>query len=102
MALFTVNTGCKGGLLLSWEWELEIPQLATSVFFMPGTFVKNGDKHSGCAQSDCQVSDGGRRVGSVRHTSSWHMGKADHPHVNRPLQARPEFAPNLQKCACKI
>ena len=40
MALFTVNTGCKGGLLLSWEWELAIPQLATSVFFMPGTFVK--------------------------------------------------------------
>ena len=37
MALFTVNTGCKGGPLLSWEWELAIPQLVTSVFIMPGT-----------------------------------------------------------------
>ena len=37
MALFTVNTGCKGGLLLSWEWELAIPQLVTSDFIMPGT-----------------------------------------------------------------
>ena len=44
MALFAVNTGCRDqevcGLL--WEWELEVPELSTSVFIIPGNHVKNG------------------------------------------------------------
>jgi integrase len=45
MALFAVNTGCRDGEVcaLRWEWEVQVPELATSVFIVPGRFVKNGD-----------------------------------------------------------
>lgn len=45
MALFAVNTGCRDGEVchLRWEWEVRIPELGTSIFRIPGTFVKNGD-----------------------------------------------------------
>lgn len=45
MALFKVNTGnreeevCK----LRREWEIAVPELNTSVFIIPGTYVKNGE-----------------------------------------------------------
>src|SRR5271157_379379 len=43
MALFKVNTGCRDqevcGLL--WEWEVQIPELDTSVFIIPQHRVKN-------------------------------------------------------------
>lgn len=46
MALFAVNTGCRESEIcaLRWEWEMPIPQLDTSVFLVPGEFVKNGDE----------------------------------------------------------
>ncbi len=46
MALFTVNTGCRDGEVcnLRWEWEMEVPQLNSSVFLIPGQRVKNGDE----------------------------------------------------------
>jgi integrase len=45
MALFAVNTGCRDQEIcaLRWAWEVEVPQLATSVFIVPGNRVKNGD-----------------------------------------------------------
>ncbi len=45
MALFAVNTGCRDGEVcnLQWEWEVQVPQLKTSVFIIPGQYVKNGD-----------------------------------------------------------
>ena len=44
MALFKVNTGCRDAEVcgLRWEWELELPELETSVFVIPGDRVKNG------------------------------------------------------------
>lgn len=44
MALFKVNTGCRDGEVcgLRWEWEIEVPELETSVFLIPGNRVKNG------------------------------------------------------------
>lgn len=44
MALFKVNTGCRDAEVceLRWEWELEVPELETSVFVIPGDRVKNG------------------------------------------------------------
>jgi integrase len=44
MALFAVNTGCRDAEIccLRWEWEVEVPELATSVFIVPGSQVKNG------------------------------------------------------------
>lgn len=43
MALFAVNTGCREAEIcgLRWEWEVEIPQLETSAFIIPGEKVKN-------------------------------------------------------------
>src|SRR5689334_14357929 len=45
MALFAVNTGCRDQEIcnLRWEWEVEVPELATSVFIIPGARVKNGE-----------------------------------------------------------
>ncbi|MBK6512200.1 MAG: tyrosine-type recombinase/integrase [Haliea sp.] len=41
-ALFTVNTGCRDQEVcqLRWEWEVEIPELKTSVFVLPETISK--------------------------------------------------------------
>ena len=44
MALFAVNTGCRDAEIcgLRWDWEVRVPELATSVFMVPGSRVKNG------------------------------------------------------------
>ncbi len=43
MCLFAVNTGCREGEIcaLKWEWEIQVPELETSVFIIPATKVKN-------------------------------------------------------------
>ncbi len=45
MALFAVNTGCRDSEIcnLRWDWEVKVPTLNTSVFIVPGEFVKNAD-----------------------------------------------------------
>ena len=45
MALFKVNTGCREAEVckLRWEWEVKVPELETSVFIIPNTYVKNGE-----------------------------------------------------------
>lgn len=45
MALFAVNTGCRDGEIcsLQWSWKIDVPQLDTAVFIIPGEKVKNGD-----------------------------------------------------------
>jgi len=46
MALFAVNTGCRDSEVcnLRWDWEVQVPQLKTSVFIVPSEYVKNGDE----------------------------------------------------------
>lgn len=46
MALFAVNTGCRDQEVcnLQWDWEVEVPELGTCVFLIPGTKVKNGEE----------------------------------------------------------
>jgi len=41
-ALFAVNTGCREQEIcqLRWEWEVEIPELETSVFILPESITK--------------------------------------------------------------
>jgi integrase len=43
-ALFAVNTGCREQEIcqLRWEWEVEIPDLETSVFILPESLTKTG------------------------------------------------------------
>lgn len=45
MARFKVNTGNREEevCILRWEWEVAVPELNTSVFVIPATFVKNGE-----------------------------------------------------------
>ena len=45
MALFAVNNGCKDSEVcnLQWSWKVDVPQLDTAVFIIPGEQVKNGD-----------------------------------------------------------
>ena len=44
MALFKVNTGLREQevVKLSWQWEVQVPELDTSIFVVPRGFVKNG------------------------------------------------------------
>lgn len=44
MALFKVNTGLREQEVvnLSWSWEVQVPELETSVFVVPRKWVKNG------------------------------------------------------------
>jgi integrase len=46
MALFAVNTGCRDGEIcnLKWEWEVAVTPLNTSVFIIPGSYVKNANE----------------------------------------------------------
>ena len=43
-ALFAVNTGCREQEIcqLRWEWEVDIPELETSVFILPESITKTG------------------------------------------------------------
>ena len=43
MCLYKVNTGCRDGEVcgLRWDWEIDVPELGTSVFLIPGAKVKN-------------------------------------------------------------
>ncbi len=43
MALFTVNTGCRDSEVcgLRWDYEVEVPELNTTVFIIPAEAVKN-------------------------------------------------------------
>ena len=43
-ALFAVNTGCREQEIcqLRWEWEVDIPDLETSVFILPESITKTG------------------------------------------------------------
>jgi integrase len=43
MALFKVNTGTRDQEVcrLRWDWEIKLPELDTSLFLIPGKFVKN-------------------------------------------------------------
>ena len=36
--------GCARSASLRWEWEVEVPELGTSVFIIPGARVKNGEE----------------------------------------------------------
>lgn len=46
MALFDVNTGLRAKELceLRWSWEIQVPELETSVFLLPETMTKNGEE----------------------------------------------------------
>jgi len=46
MALFKVNTGCREQEVCSlrWDWEIDVPELNTSVFLIPEEQVKNGEE----------------------------------------------------------
>jgi integrase len=46
IALFDVNTGLRSSELrgLRWSWEVQVPELETSVFILPEEMTKNGEE----------------------------------------------------------
>jgi integrase len=46
MALFDANTGLRSSELceLRWFWEIQVPELNTSVFLLPAEVTKNGEE----------------------------------------------------------
>ncbi|MEW6348278.1 MAG: hypothetical protein AB1646_04400 [Thermodesulfobacteriota bacterium] len=46
IALFKINTGCRGQEVcnLRWEWEVQVPELNPSVFIVPRKMVKNREE----------------------------------------------------------
>ena len=104
MALFAVNTGCRGQQICSlrWDWEVSVPQVATSVFIIPGTLVKNGDERlvvlNRLAMSVVEARRGHQPDARVHL-----QGQADHAHADVGLEARPLCrGPDCPKCACTI
>lgn len=46
MALFAVNSGTRAREICSlrWDWEVQVPELGTTVFIVPAARVKNGEE----------------------------------------------------------
>lgn len=46
MALFAVNTGLRSGEIcrLKWDWEVQVPEIESSVFLIPDEVAKNGQE----------------------------------------------------------
>ena len=46
MALFAINTGCRDAEIcgLRWCWEQSVPALQSSIFIIPGEYVKNAEE----------------------------------------------------------
>jgi len=46
IALFDVNTGHRSAELcgLKWSWEIQVPELDSSVFLLPEELTKNGEE----------------------------------------------------------
>ena len=46
MALFKVNTGTRQNEVcqLRWDWEVQLPELETTVFIIPEWLAKNGEE----------------------------------------------------------
>lgn len=46
MALYAANTGCREQevVQLNWAWEMQVPELETSVFVIPAWLAKNGQE----------------------------------------------------------
>jgi hypothetical protein len=77
MATFKVNTGCREQEVcrLEWAWEVQVPELKTSVFIVPGADVKN--------EEDRAVVDARRGI-HERYVFSY-RGR---PGKNKPLNER--------------
>ncbi len=85
-ALYAVNTGCREQEVcqLRWEWEVEVPQLNTSVFILPESLTKTSTERvvvlNSIAQRVVEARRGshpdyvftyrGKPLGNIR-TSAW-------------------------------
>ena len=85
-ALYAVNTGCREQEVcqLRWEWEVEVPQLNTSVFILPESLTKTSTERvvvlNAIAKRVVETRRGshpdyvftyrGKRLGNIR-TSAW-------------------------------
>jgi len=73
MALFKVNTGTreKEVCRLRWDWEVDVPELNTSVFIVPGELVKNGEDRLIVLNSEARQVIAERRGIHPEHVFTW-------------------------------
>lgn len=80
MALYAVNTGCRDSEISNrrWEWEVDVPQLRTSVFIIPGSAAElarlleaaNTVCETGISQPELLVMRGSLQGGSRKTPAS--------------------------------
>lgn len=87
MARFKVNTGTREQEVcrLRWDWEIEVPELRTSVFLVPGELVKNGEDRLIVLNVEARAVIEERRGIHAEHVFTWkrewkadkHVGETD-------------------------
>lgn len=88
MALFAANTGCRDQEVcrLQWDWEVDVPELATSVFTTPGSRVKNRDDRLVVLNRVARISDPGA-TWDARGLRVHVLRKTDDPHADVSVEA---------------
>lgn len=73
MAMFAVNTGCRDSEVcnLRWDWEVHVSSLATSVFIVPGSKVKNTDERLVVMNRTAQLVVDARRGKHLTHVFAY-------------------------------
>lgn len=91
MALFKVNTGTreKEVCRLRWDWEVEVPELKTSVFLVPGELVKNGEDRLIVLNAEARQVIEARRGIHPEFVFSWRRPRPKHEGEPDPREGRP-------------
>ncbi len=100
MAMFAVNTGCRDAEIcnLRWEWEVEVPELDTTVFIIPGARVKNGKERLVVLNQNARSVVGRRRGHHATHVFVY-KGHADASHAGiRVAKGKDECRPAQSGC----
>jgi integrase len=91
MATFKVNTGCREQEVcrLEWAWEVQVPELKTSVFIVPGNNVKNEEDRLVVLNREARAIVDARRGIHERYVFTY-RGR---PGKKKPLHERGPGAP---------
>lgn len=81
MLLYKVNTGCREQevCLLQWDWEVQVPELDTSVFILPGDIVKNTEDRLVVLNKVAKSVVDSCRGDHAKFVFTWKRGKESKP-----------------------
>lgn len=82
MALFALHTGARESVTcgLRWEWEVQVPEIQSSVFLVPGEHTKNGTTCLIVLNSTARSVIEARRKQSETHVFGYHGRPVDRMH----------------------